>query len=132
MLDEKELRRPDWVSGVPVKLANGQEWHFPVPTVEMCPRFVDGRPKMWHATSFGPEFDSLVEAVEQSETGVSELLAIWGLAAFLVRLQYELTDADLSRLFRHTWGKEKSQAALIAILGVSVGQGPKPSPVGDA
>jgi hypothetical protein len=133
-LDEADRRLPTFREGVPILLADGQSWHFPRPTIELFPTFdadgqvadFDGRP------SFGPDYDDKLESFYAAEKGPSELKALMVLAVDLLGRNYRLGPIDFARLIRYRKEDEANRKMWQAIADTAQGNGPKPSPVGDA
>src|SRR5688572_24493754 len=65
MLDEPTRRRPDFLPGGPIRLADGQDWTFPAPG---------------EAADFGPDYAALVAAIDEAEDPAERLRAELALA----------------------------------------------------
>lgn len=133
-MNELDLRRPDFdPNGVPIKLADGQNWTFPLPLIELSPRFDGAEVTLGSSTSFGPDHDALIEAATKAEGILDELKTTWALAASMLRRQYNLDNGQLGTLLRYRKDEDgESQETINAILRVAFGNPPKASPVGDA
>jgi hypothetical protein len=135
MINERSRRldtfRAEFCEGV--KLADGQTWYLPKPWVEICPTFENGAAVDYsRALTVGPDLEVLVDAVRSNE-GVAAILAIMTLGAFLLRRNYELTDAELETLFVYRDGDSESDAMLRGIVDTATGlHGPKRSRAGAA
>lgn len=130
MPDERAARRGDFEEGVPIALADGQEWHFRRPRMELYPAIgPDG--SVEPAVSFGPAYHALVEALEAAPTGIDQVGALMKLAVFLLRLNYDLAPADYRTLLPFRADDPANEAMWVAIAGIATGTaGPKPSAVG--
>ena len=61
MFDEKALRRPDWLPGVPVKLGDGQIWELRKPRIRWYPQIAgDAVTTRGSSPDLGPECDELL------------------------------------------------------------------------
>ena len=100
-LDEPALRRPecDAAGSAPVTFADGQAWLVPMPWVELRARFEGGVARRAVATMrYGTEADRFLEAAAECEGDATRLSLAASLAASLLRLNYDLAEADLDRL----------------------------------
>ena len=136
--DEKALRRPDFqADSVPVTLANGQEWFFPKPYVELFPKVENGRVvgvgSKITATHLGPEFADLMQKVEDAEGAISYAETFFPLAVLMLSHNYALPDEAYSELLAVTLGngKANSDSLFQEVLNVALGFGPKASAAGD-
>jgi hypothetical protein len=134
VLDEKTHRKPafDEANSAPVVLADGQTWYLPKPWLEVRPVFRGGRAVDAYPTcSYGPVLDELIEAVAECEDPIPRIVAVASLAAYLLKLQYELSDTELDRLLAFRGADERSTDWLRAVFAIAVGQsGPKVSSAG--
>ena len=94
MIEEVALRRPDFLPGSPVRLADGRWWTLPDP-----PR-PDARgaaaPGGW--SGFGPDYAATVAAVGQAEDEAERRRAELALAICLLVRNYDLTADTLCAL----------------------------------
>lgn len=108
----------------PIILADGQEWYFPRPWLEIVPIFRDGkavdRSKL---LTCGPELDLLLESIAEEEDPAREILAVMTLGGFLLLRNYDLTDDELSQLFIYRPRDPASQDMLRSIIEVATGGG---------
>ena len=145
-LDEMGLRRPDFIDGphvARIRLANGQEWAFPKPTLELRldfgtgagvfarrPLYGDGRTRC-----FGQGYLDFLESIDDAETAMDRLDRFARVAAYLLRQNYRLDDSHLTALLPFFIGeddaKEESAAMWEAIKDLIGGIGPKIRPGGD-
>jgi hypothetical protein len=132
-LDEQALRRPEFSAGVPIRLADGQTWHFPKPTIDLFP-VVDraGQVAVGGAASFGPEYDDLVEAFyrARSHSPADQLQALFALGVDLLGRNYLLAPEHFRGVLRFQAGHEAHETMWQEILDVALGASPKASPVG--
>ena len=91
MLNEKDLRRTGFRSGVSIDLADGQSWVFPMPAER--PELVDG------GLAADPEFLDLLDAIREAEDRAEMLRAELALAIHLLDRNYDLGPRQLQRLF---------------------------------
>ena len=138
-LDEKAMRRPDFQGGEGITLSDGQVWYFPKPLLEFAPHHSDGAPTTAGVvTSLGDEFDRLIQeydeacAVAQSNepepTARRPIDAMMGLACHMIRLNYDVDNATLSRILRWRPNDEVSNERWATIINVARGlDAPKPS-----
>lgn len=138
-LDERSLRKPtfDESMSVPVLMPCGQTFYVPKPVLYLEPVFQNGLPTSGtRLATDDPELDRLKETIQQAvdATGGPDFAfeqATIGLAAYMLRSNYNLTDADLGRIFRMPASGEETASNWIGdILGVANGRSPKPSAVG--
>lgn len=110
MLDEKAKRKPDFNEdeSVPVEFGDGQEWFLPRPTVDVFALFAGGKATRSVQSSFGPEFDAKVAGIEKTDGG-DFFSAVAELGADLLLRNYDLTDADLSAIFRFRVGSDQEK-----------------------
>ena len=101
-LDERSLRRPDFMEGVPIRFGDGQDWSIPRPSVRFAPTAPGPDGAIGVAVLHCYEQDSMiratVKAVEESATGAARLQHLFALAAALLRVNYDLTHGDLETL----------------------------------
>lgn len=126
-LIEKYRRRPNVnLDGcTPIQLADGQEWYFPRPMLELRPHFRDGKPV--HLSRFvthGEELDNLLRGISEAEDGATQILAVLRLGGELLLRNYDLTDNHLEQLFRYRVDDTTGQsiAMLEAIIDVASGK----------
>jgi hypothetical protein len=89
MLDEPTRRRPDFLPGSPIRLADGQLWTFPAPA---------------HEAEFGPDYPAAIAAVDEAEDRAERLRAELALAILLLCRNYDLSPDALSGLLRYAPG----------------------------
>lgn len=131
-LDEAALRRPEFVEGEPIVLADGQEWTFPKPVLELYPiPGPDGRLRFEGLRrSFGEDYDRKIDAFADSPPAES-LNALLDLAVDLLDRNYTLQPADYGVLLCWRPGDEDNEAMWHAITEVAMGRdAPKAGAVG--
>ncbi len=132
-LDEAALRRPEWVEGVAIRLADGAEWHFPKPLFELFPVVAEnGSVELGGKPTFDAGYDDLLESYLASVDPLDRVKALFALAVDLLKRNYTLAPADYQRLLRFHGPNTTHQATWAQIASVATGSSPKPSPVGDA
>lgn len=130
-LDENRLRRPEFLEGVPIPLADGQTWHFPRPTIDVVPEVrADGAVKLASRPSFGPGYDDLIDAFHQASTPAEQLRALFTLAIDLLSRNYNLEPGHYPQLLRFRGGDRECETTWQQIVDVALGRGPKACPVG--
>jgi hypothetical protein len=129
VLDEKSLRRPEFaVDSVAVRMADGQDWYLPKPWVALAPVVKDGRVvSLGSRTMFGPEFDTLIDAVDQADDGLDVIKSMFGIGVYLLSRNYEIPDESFGELLQFRRGEESENNLLQAIMEVARGIAPKPS-----
>lgn len=130
MLDERALRKPTFVEGVRVKLADGQEWSFPKPRLIFKPKFTDGKIDFDGGPTFGPEFDDNLEVLlgVREAAPVERMRIKFEMAVRLLSTNYDLKPDDFSELLVLEVNDSASDERWDALDKVLVGLTPKPSP----
>ena len=148
-LDEMALRRPPLAfdarpsdpgfrPGREVYLADRQAWTFPRPRAVFAIDS-DSEDGLRLRYNLGPEYDRLRRALADAEDGRDVILAELRIGAFLLRLNYDLADSQISQLLEFGYdgddddGPESHGVAIRrAVMNVATGrreQG-EASPVG--
>jgi len=129
MIEEASRRRPGFAPGIPVKMADGQCWELPRPTVDLAPKFGDdGEMVLTRMTSLGPGFDGLLEELAGTAAWTDTLLVTFKIGAHLLRANYELSGDELATLLRYRTGDDAGddQGDMVeAIITVAAGRSPK-------
>lgn len=130
-IDEPSRRRATFQgASTPIVLADGQAWCFPKPFVQLVPRIEDGKfVDSDVSTHFGPEFDAMTATLVEAESITASL--VFPVAVFLLRWNYDLADAELSRLLVFRLDDPESTERFEAILATAQGNAPKASAAGD-
>jgi len=131
MLDEKALRKPTFIDGHKVTLADGQAWTFPRPRIRLRPKIgVDGRVDIGGGPSFGPEYDDQLDVLFGAVDAepVERLRVKFEVAVRLLRSNYDLTDRDVGELIVLEPGDAASDERWEQLSDVLLGSAPKPSP----
>jgi hypothetical protein len=89
VIDQLDSRQAGFRPGKRIRLADGREWTFPVPT--------DGGSAL-SAAALG-EYQGLIQAVLESEEPAERTLSELALAIFLLGLNYRLSPEDYQHLF---------------------------------
>jgi hypothetical protein len=99
MLDEKSLRRPDFLPGIPVLLADGQSWSLPPAPDRSDPGTAEGGPAA-AAEGGAPVLDdeATLTAILDAEDEAERLRAELALAIALLARNYHLTPADYQEI----------------------------------
>jgi hypothetical protein len=82
MQDERQARRPTFLGGKPIRLADGRTWQFP-------------GPEAGHREAFGSSYGPLIAALCQAEDEPERLRAEMALAICLLTTNYDLGPDDL-------------------------------------
>lgn len=131
-IDEQSRRRPGWRDGAKIELADGQEWTFPRPRVRYVPS--DHERGFEVRSGFGPEYDATIVAYDEAVERGDWPGMVGGqmkIAAFLLRLNYDLTTAELQRLLQFEYGPGIEDPIRRAIMDVASGaDAPKASTAG--
>ena len=130
MLDEKSLRKPGFIDGHRVRLADGQEWAFPKPRIRLKPKFIDGRVEVGGGATFGPEYDDRLETLfGVADVDPCELLRVkFEVAVPTLAANYYLRQEDVSELIVLEPGEPASDERWEQLNDVLLGNVPKPSP----
>lgn len=110
---------------IPVRLADGNEWHFPRPMLELRPRFDGAKPvALTKHVTWGEELDDIVQAIATAEPGEDLILAVLRLGGDLLLRNYDLTQGELERLFRYRVNDPTGQSdeMIKAVIDVATGR----------
>jgi hypothetical protein len=113
MMNEENSRRPNYVLGYEIRLADGQFWHFPPAPV--CPN-TDLDPLASRGPD--PEYLALLRAILSSEDSADRRRSELGLAIYLLSRNYNLGTEEMCRVFEFPpdrAGLEAARAALCAL-----------------
>jgi hypothetical protein len=129
-LDEKSLRKPGFVEGIKVKLADGQEWMLPKPKLRFKPKIIDGRVEISGGPSFGPEFEDKLDVLfGVTDADPSERLRVkFEVAVRLLAANYNLEPDDFAELIVLEPGDAASDERWEQLSNAIMGIVPKPSP----
>ena len=97
MLDEKSLRRPDFIEGAALRLADGSFWTVPMPPGRTTSKSPSSNPTRT-LESFGPQYLALLDAMRDAEDGAEVLRFELALAICLLRQNYQLDPSTLGNL----------------------------------
>jgi hypothetical protein len=126
-IDEKQRRRPDFRGGVPVRMADGQDWTLPRPRVRFVP---DDGPEGFRVYLTGPgdDYADLLAATDAPPDVGGMIRADMALARRLVTTNYDLTGDELVAIVQLGYDSENDPDGLairLAILDVAHGRDPK-------
>ena len=129
-LDEQCLRKPGFVEGNKVTLADGQEWMLPKPRLRFKPAIIDGRVEIGGGPSFGPEFDDKLDILfGVTDSDPSERLRIkFELAVKLLAANYDLQPDDFAELIVLEPGNPASDERWEQLSNALMGIAPKRLP----
>src|SRR4051794_33959106 len=110
MRDEEVLRRPDFLPGIPVRLADGQVWNLPK-APDRYPRVADGG-------GLGRDYEATVAGVLDAEDEAERRRAELALAISLLARNYDLRPADYQEILGGESGGPASAALQRALAEV--------------
>ncbi|SRR5579883_2461142 len=125
MLNEITKRRPecDPANSVPIRMADGQEWLFPKPWLQIHASFRGGKAERHYpVVTAGPELDELVAAISRCEDNAALLSGAATLGAHLLCRNYDLDDRELDLLFAFRPSDPDSWEWAREVIGVATGQ----------
>jgi hypothetical protein len=129
MIDETAKRRPtfDGANSAPVVLADGQTWHVPKPWLEVRPIFRGGKPvSAYRVLTCGAELDALIEAMSDADELDAQVVGVASLAAYMLRWNYDLADAELDQLLAFRCSDPESLQWMRDVFAIATGRsGPK-------
>ncbi|WP_169979043.1 hypothetical protein [Tautonia rosea] len=102
MLDEKSLRRPDFMEGIALRLADGGFWTVPMPPQGLSTSKPLTAARGRTLESFGPRYLALLNAVRDAEDDTEVLRFELALAICLLRQNYQLDPSTLASLLSFT------------------------------
>jgi hypothetical protein len=139
MIDEMACRRPDVfdeAGSIPITLANGQDWLFPRPAIELFPR---AGGKMGSRTSLGPDFDRAIDAIRDippsdestdpdvaMEREAAYLMGQFSLAALMLGRNYLIPEESLCEILRFSYQNDTYKQMWDDIIAVAMGSDPRP------
>ncbi len=88
MVDERSVRRPGFIEGTRIRLADGQSWSFPASQPDRD----------------DPEYDQVLRAVFEAEDDAERLRAELALTILLLARNYHLGPADYQELLGYPPG----------------------------
>lgn len=122
LIDEVGARRPDFVAGRRVAMADGQSWSLPCPEVSYVPKFDEARGVGLEAeSSFGPDFERKVEAVRSAISTRDEAAAAFALAIDLLRRNYDLGPDQYRELLGYRLGEPGAARHLEQVYLIACG-----------
>jgi hypothetical protein len=125
MPKESDCRRPDFVEGRPVALADGQEWVLPIPRVKVVPASNPDGIRL--ASDLGPEYDAILDRLVEAKSDWQWLAAHVAAARFLLLRNYQLAEADIEGLVQFDYGDSLHDELRRAVEAAATGRdGPKP------
>ena len=134
-IDEQASRRPDFVPGEPVTLADGQEWQLRRPVVEFAPADNDAGFTIHLSLDDDGSFGAALAAIEalDDDASLSTLAGLELRAARMALLaNYDLTTTQAGTLLRFGYESgTRGHSLREDVMGVVWGRGPKRSAGGD-
>ena len=107
-LDEVTLRRPDFVEGEPVVLADGQTWQLRRPLVRFTPADTDSGFAVVLSLNNDPQYGSLYRRYEAVEPGSPVMAESLALPRAVLLANYELTPEQVGELIHMPPGVTKA------------------------
>jgi hypothetical protein len=125
MFDEGTLRGGGFAGGVPITLGDGREWYLPKPVLMVFfPVIEDERVRLGAQGSFGPEYDALIERLDDAEGFAAQLTAAFDVAVDLLSRNYDLKPEHYRRLLPFRPGDEDNGRMWQQIIAVARGFDP--------
>jgi hypothetical protein len=138
-LNEVSLRRPGFVPGTPIRLADGQVWQFRRPRVRFVPAHHESGLAVF-LTGLRDGFSGLLDRREEmlkpeSESTLAELAEVeLELGGRMLLANYDLTTEQLAEVLQFSYERHEDPEGWSireAVMDVAEGNGPKPSTAGD-
>lgn len=129
-LDEQSLRRPDFVEGSPVVLADQQTWHFRRPTVRHVPADTPIGFDVRVRFDDDGTFSRLWREMREAEEGPRAIATMLAAGRYLLLANYDLTADQVGDLIQFAFGEEddpEGERIRDEVMAVVWGRGPKPS-----
>jgi hypothetical protein len=126
-IDERAARRLGFRGGVPVLLADGQEWILPHVVCLFSPD--DSEAGIRPVWNLGDEYARLIDALDSAETTEQRMRAELALARDLLLRNYDLTTEQLVRLVQFGYNPEFAPEGVErrrAVLAIALGETPAP------
>jgi hypothetical protein len=129
VLNEVELRTPEFTEGCRIKLADGQEWSFPRPHFRFWPsRDASGKIVVSARNTFDDEYRQLF--MDYMNADRDDAYAMWTLklqiACHLLLCNYAIPDDALGELLPVDFENETNQEMWMELGPILMGQLPKP------
>ena len=131
-LDEASSRRPDFLGGAAVVLADGQTWTLPRPRSHFVPD--DDASGVRRGWNLGDEYGVLFDRLLEADDDMAMIAGEFALARFLILRNYALTPAQANGLLRFGYGATADPEAAdmrSAVMAVATGRDPSPKPSSD-
>jgi hypothetical protein len=119
MIDERVKRRPGFIPGMPIRLADHQEWWVPAPSDLRGP----------DAGSDDPEYAYLLEAVDDAEDAAELRRAELALGIFLLSRNYQFSPSEFAELLEVPPGSPRFEVVRAAFRGMADAHVPRRPPV---
>ena len=128
MLDELAKRRPGFVEGVSVVLADGQAWQLRRPLVRFAPADNEMGFEVCMSLDGNDGYAALIAANEAAAEGVEVIRTELALARAVLVANYDLTGPEVGTLLRFSWNPKDLEGSRIRdeVMNTAMGRDPKP------
>jgi hypothetical protein len=132
-LDEVTLRRPDFVEGEPVVLADGQTWQLRRPLVRFTPAETDSGFAVVLSLNNDPQYGALYRRYEAVEPGCPVMAESLALARAVLLANYDLTADQVGELLQFGASDDDPEGWRIReeVMAVCLGMGKERSGAGE-
>lgn len=126
---EADLRRPDFRGGEAVTMADGQDWFLPRPIITITA--TEDSIGFAQRADLGDDFDALIAELEDAATDRALFAAFCKIAAYLLRVNYDLPPGAVGRLVRFERSRFADDPMTEAVRRIARGYEGGPKPGGD-
>lgn len=125
MLDEQALRRPDFIEGEPVVLADGQAWQLRRPVVRFRPAENDTGFEVCLSLAGSDSYGTLYQAYEDIEAGPQLIRAQLAMGRALLLANYDLAPDQVASLLQFGYSEDDVEGCRIRddVMAVAAGLG---------
>lgn len=131
-VDERARRRSDFLGGVPVRMADGQEWILPKPRVRFAPSddgfavVLAGAGDAFNAVSSA--YYAALDRPMDDERNIHIIRAELDLAMALIQRNYDVTPQEMAGVLQFSYDETDEEAYRIReqTMDVALGRGKKP------
>lgn len=125
MLDEQALRRETFVPGVPVVLADGQEWSLRKPVVRFVPADNEAGFERCLSLDGSDTFEAVAAAYENAEAAGDVIRGELSLGKAVLLANYDLTPPQVASLLKFGYDDDDAEGQRLRkdVVGVATGLG---------